>query len=90
LITGHSQFSTTSAKSDRVIRKTILASPNGPPQATLMLTNSLHPATLIWCHLVYLRERRENGKEMDSRTRNGPANNFNGGKEPLSGESLMV
>jgi len=55
-----------------------------------MLTNSLHPATLIWCHLVYLRERRENGKEMDSRTRNGPANNFNGGKEPLSGESLMV
>jgi len=48
-----------------------------------------HPATLTWCHLVYLRERRENGQETDSRTRNGPANNFSGGKETLSSESPM-
>ena len=54
-----------------------------------LLTSNLHPPTLIWCHLVYLREREENGQETDSRTRNGPANNFSGGKEPLSSESLM-
>jgi hypothetical protein len=46
------------------------------------------PATLIWCHLVYLPERREDGQETDSRTRDGPANNFSGGKEALSSESL--
>jgi hypothetical protein len=40
-------------------------------------------------NLVYLRERRENSVETDSRTRNGPANNFRGGKEPRSSESLM-
>ncbi len=55
----------------------------------LTLTSNLHAATLIWCHLVYLRERRENSVETDSRTRNGPANNFSGGNEPLSSESLM-
>ena len=55
----------------------------------LTLTSNLHAATLTWCHLVYLRERRENSVETDSRTRNGPANNFSGGKEPLSRESPM-
>jgi hypothetical protein len=54
-----------------------------------LLTSNLHPTTPIWCHLVYLRERRENGQETDSRTRNGPANNFSGGKETLSSESPM-
>src|ERR1700730_1475113 len=55
----------------------------------LKLTNNLHAATLIWCHLVYLRERGENGQETDSCTRKGPANKFRGGKEPRSSESLM-
>src|SRR5258708_35140203 len=82
-------FRRRSAKSDSVMRKTIVGSPNGPPQATLMLTNSLHAATLIWCHLVYLREWGEKGQETDSRTRNGPANNFSGGKEALLGGALM-
>jgi len=54
-----------------------------------LLTSNLHPATLIWRHLVYLRERRKNGQETDSRTRNGPANKFSGGKEKLSSESLI-
>ncbi len=49
-----------------------------------------HPATLIWCHLVYLRERRENGKEMDFRRRNDLANNLSSGKETLSSEAPMV
>src|SRR5258708_29873328 len=82
-------FRRRSAKSDSVMRKTIVGSPNGPPQATLMLTNSLHPATLIRCHLVYLREWGEKGQETESRTRNGPANNFSGGKETLSREPLI-
>jgi hypothetical protein len=55
-----------------------------------LLTSNLHPTTLIWCHLVYLRERQENGKEMDSRTRNGLANNFSSGKETLSSEAPTV
>jgi hypothetical protein len=44
-------------------------------------------ATLVRCHLIYSRDRRENSQETNSRTLNGPAINFNGENETLSSES---